>query len=122
MDRNVSRALIGLGVLWAVALAFDAAGNGLSRWLPHCAFHSLTGLECFGCGGQAAVMSLLSGDIVSAFGANPIVLVALPAIAYSLLRTSEIPGLNLPALRPPRRLLWAFVFATLVFGIGRNVL
>jgi len=45
---------------------------------PRCLFHSLTGLQCPGCGGLRATHYLLHGDVASAFRLNQLFVLLLP--------------------------------------------
>ncbi|WP_232729111.1 DUF2752 domain-containing protein [Ulvibacter sp. MAR_2010_11] len=65
-----------------------------SFFLP-CPFKYLTGFNCPGCGSQRAIHHLLHGDVFTAFGLNPLLILSLPLILYSL-------GLR----------LWNYIFKT----------
>ena len=54
---------------------FDPAENIL---FPKCIFHTVTGLECPGCGSQRAIHQILSGNIVEALKYNALVVAAIP--------------------------------------------
>jgi hypothetical protein len=55
----------------------------LSNSFPKCIFHSLTQLECPGCGSQRAIHSLLHGNILQAADFNLMAVVFLPLLLYS---------------------------------------
>lgn len=71
----------GVWLLWN----FDpnVAGN---PFVP-CIFHALTGYFCIGCGITRALHALVHGDLLRAFGMNPLAMIVLPLvplmIAYS---------------------------------------
>lgn len=51
---------------------------------PKCPFHTLTGLDCPGCGTQRAVHALFHGEPAKAWAYNPALFVALPlAVLYA---------------------------------------
>lgn len=47
-------------------------------FFPACPFHSLTGLQCPGCGSQRAVHHLLNFEIGKAFAKNALLILAIP--------------------------------------------
>jgi len=63
---------------------FDPA---LSDFFPKCIFHSLTGLDCPGCGSQRAIHALLHGEVVKAADMNLLVVLFLPLLFYSAVIT-----------------------------------
>lgn len=102
-----------------LALAIPA----LTRFVPPCPIHALTGLYCPGCGSGRAVMALLRGDVMAAFGYNPLAMVALLPTAYALASVT-LEAFGLPA--PPRPRVaawwgWALLGAIAVFWVARNV-
>ena len=123
---GASKFVIGLGVLaLVVGLAmfrvFDPAHHG---FFPKCAIHSLTGLDCPGCGGQRAVHHLLNGEISAAFRANALLLsLLIPMGVWLGLRWSlqRLSGRSLPALFLNRTALWLLLAALVLFGILRNL-
>lgn len=66
-----------LGALWFL-YRFGA--------LVPCPFHLLTGLHCPGCGSGRALAALLRLDIGAALGYNVLFVIALPLMAYYLLK------------------------------------
>lgn len=81
--RNLTALLVSIAVLAAAALyfIFDPA---VSKWAPKCAFKSLTGWECPGCGSQRMIHALLHGDFTAAWHANAILLCLLPLLILML--------------------------------------
>lgn len=61
---------------------YDPALGGV---FPPCPFHSLTGLQCPGCGSQRAVHHLLNFDLVSAFHQNALLVLSIPYVLLGLL-------------------------------------
>lgn len=51
-----------------------------SRLAPKCLIHTLTNLDCPGCGSQRMLHALLHGDLASAWTANPFLLCLLPLL------------------------------------------
>ena len=123
---GASKLVIGIGVLalvvgLAMFRAFDPAHHG---FFPRCAFHSLTGLDCPGCGGQRAVHHLLHGEIAAAFRANALLLsLLIPMGIWLGLRWTlqRLAGWSMPALFLNRTGLWLLIAALVVFGILRNL-
>lgn len=60
---------------------YDPAVAG---FFPACPFHSLTGLQCPGCGSQRAIHHLLNFDVVTAFQHNGLLVVSIPYILLGL--------------------------------------
>lgn len=70
-------------ILWIAApLLFMAVyfliDPAKSAWMPRCMFHTLTGLDCPGCGSQRMIHALLHGDITAAWHHNAFLLCFLP--------------------------------------------
>jgi len=92
-------------------------------WIPACAFHSMTGLHCPGCGGLRAMHALANGRFAEAAGHNALfVLVFLPlgAVAAALWFYRRITGrAGLPPL--PSAAAWLLVALAVIFAILRNL-
>ena len=73
----IPTAVISAITLMCIYFYFDPSDSVL---FPKCAFHSLTGLQCPGCGSQRAIHALLHGDIAEAFHYNAMMVIALPAV------------------------------------------
>lgn len=119
--------LVLIGGCAVVVLALLAALFRLNpaehSFFPKCTFHSLTGLDCPGCGGQRAVHQLLHGHVVAAFRCNALLITLLPIALWYFVRflVRRFAGRVLPA--PFQHHLWAWVLAAVVvsFGIARNL-
>lgn len=125
--RNPGRAALYAGLLLgagAVLLFLFFRFNPTEHpFFPRCAFHTISGLECPGCGGQRALHHLLHGHLGAALQSNALLVLLLPVGAWALLRfvLRQTTGKNLPALFSHH--LWPWVLCVLVIGfaIVRNL-
>lgn len=76
---------------------------------PRCFFHSLTGLDCPGCGSIRSVQCLLHGELAAAFRFNPLLYLILPALFLARRHLHKAP------------VLWSFAGVVAVFTIVRNL-
>jgi hypothetical protein len=121
-----------VGVFFAGGIALSAlyATSGLG--LP-CPFRALTGWNCPLCGGTRMGSALLHGDVLAAFGYNPVALIGLVILGIlGALWTLEAAGG--PAARLPRPVAerlgrvrlhhWLVVglFAAVIYTLARNLL
>lgn len=90
---------------------------------PHCFFHAWTGLYCPGCGSLRALHALAHGHLGAAFGFNPLLIVALPFLAYEGASRwrRNVHGTGLPALFVHPSWSWALLGVVLVFTVLRNI-
>lgn len=72
---------VALAVLAVVYFVFDPTST---RLFPKCAFYSLTGFKCPGCGSQRAIHALLHADVLAAIRYNALLVFSLPFIALLL--------------------------------------
>jgi hypothetical protein len=117
-----SGALVALGAT-AAAVTTAAVAPSIARYGPPCPFHSMTGLDCPGCGATRAVLALTRGDVAAALGHNVFIVASLPLLVVvwvSWLRSSRF-GVAWPAwLRSALPLaVWAGV--GLAFAVARNL-
>ena len=70
----------------AVLSLFDP--NAVDSILPPCPWHALTGLYCPGCGSTRALHALVHGDPAYAWTMNPLLVLALPALALMALNAA----------------------------------
>jgi len=99
---------------------FNPAGSDL---YPPCPFNKLTGLYCPGCGSSRALHQLLHGNLLAALNLNPLMVLLLPFLGYSLIsysmrtiRKRSLPGIFLPASG-----IWLLLGIILVFWVLRNI-
>lgn len=101
--------IIAAPILLAALLIFDPHD---ASPLPPCPVHHLTGLHCPGCGATRAVYYLMRGDLLAAFGRNPLLVASLPLLLVLLIR---------PQLTKPRWVPWAALSVLVIFTALRNL-
>jgi hypothetical protein len=119
--RNAKVLFLTLAAMGAAVLyRWNPATSGL---YPPCPFFALTGWYCPGCGSLRALHQLLHGHLATAFDFNPLMMLALPFVAYEMLarllghpRLGPLPTDHLPAA-------WARALcgAVIAFGVLRNL-
>lgn len=100
-------------------LNFDP--NAADSPFPPCMFRLFTGYYCIGCGLTRALHALVHGDVVGAFGMNPLAMVILPLVPLLIAHSS---GWQPRVLQPLMRVvmepkLWLVVLP--VYWIARNL-
>ena len=107
----------------AALLAIFLFDPGQHRFYPKCLLHSLTGLNCAGCGSLRATHHLLHGEVLLAFRCNALLVLALGVPIALGLRwwRGEPPAAVLSRwfARPTLALL--LVGIALTFSIVRNL-
>lgn len=95
-----------------LAIFYFIADPATSRWAPKCLFHTLTGLNCPGCGSQRFFHALLHGHFIEAIHYNALFIIAIPYLLLLAL-TSFFPA------RFPRlfRLLYAPTSISILIAI-----
>jgi hypothetical protein len=114
----LSVALAGVAVL--MLFVFDPTRTPI---YPVCYFNQLTGWHCPGCGSLRALHHLTHGELATAFRCNPLLVTALPLLAWLGWRTLT------PKRNQPKRLPstirsaapWVAVGVIVLFGILRNL-
>lgn len=110
------------GMLWFPQLLSELVGS-IS---PGCTFRRFTGLACPGCGGTRALRALISGEPWAALRYNPFIIAALPILLTEYIRSWRIYFRPETAAQPRSRayciILHLFAAATILWGIGRNLL
>ncbi|QUS59715.1 DUF2752 domain-containing protein [Synechocystis sp. PCC 7339] len=99
---------------------FDPAS---SKLFPPSPFRSLTGLYCPGCGTLRALHQLLHGNLVGAFGLNPLMIISLPFMVYSYVAygLKTITGQTLLVWFIPPKVIWFILQAILAYWVARNI-
>jgi hypothetical protein len=106
----------GVGVM---VFFFNPSTHG---FYPVCLFHSLTGLNCPGCGSTRALYALLHGDFRLALKDNALFVLTFAALILSGVRclwqktTGRATTFNVPA-----KFLWLFLATAFVFAVIRNL-
>lgn len=112
----------------AVAVGAAAAAAVLAVRSPYVPFSYgfcpsllVLGVACPGCGGLRATHDLATGDLVAAWQANPLWVVAVPLLVtvwavWAVRRTTGRPPPTVPRAVP-----WAVLAVVVVFGVLRNV-
>jgi Protein of unknown function (DUF2752) len=129
VEPPIRRMGLGLVVAGAVALAAgsivlfisDPADSDL---YPPCPFRALTGgLYCPGCGTTRALHELLHGHLGEAFGLNPLMMLVLPLLGYSLLSWARfaVTGRALPAILVSPLWGWLVLVIVLAYWVLRNI-
>ncbi len=116
-------ATLGLAALLAAAVGLVLFWFDPSQYhfYPICYFHQTTGLLCPGCGALRAMHQLLHGHPAAAFRFNPILVVALPILAWVGIRHAmERASKPRAALRVRPLWLWLILAAVLVVSALRN--
>lgn len=104
----------------SVLFLFDPSDSAL---YPPCPFHAVTGLYCPGCGTARAMHQLLHGHLGEAFGLNPLMVLMLPFLGYSLLScaTFLVRGRALPSILASPFWGWLSFGIILAYWVLRNI-
>ena len=109
-----------LGLVAAGSLVLAAGSTVLfffdpsdTDFYPPCPFHALTGLYCPGCGTTRALHAVIHGHFGEALGLNPLMVVMLPLLGYSLMSYATLAVRG----RPLPRILTSSFWGWLAFGI-----
>jgi Kef-type K+ transport system membrane component KefB len=107
-----------IGVV-ATVFFFNPSTHG---FYPVCLFHSLTGLNCPGCGMTRALYALLHGNFLLALKDNALFVLTLPVLAvwcarFVLRKIKKQPV----TFNASPKFLWTFLVAAFVFAVLRNL-
>lgn len=109
-------AAIGIG---ALVFFFNPGTHG---FYPACVFHSLTGLNCPGCGMTRALHALLHGNVLLALQDNALFIALLAVMAAWGARLAVQKMRGQPAtLAISTKILWAFLLLAVLFAVLRNL-
>ncbi len=93
-----------------------------SGLMPRCAFRTLTGYECPGCGVQRALHALLHGHLAEAWHYNAYVFFALPAAIFYIVVEQgrhRWPRLHYATVRPAAVIVIGL--SIIAWWVGRNL-
>ncbi len=114
--------IIAVAVLLIFGFIYYAIDPSASTVFPRCAFLSLTGYKCPGCGTQRAIHALMHGNVVEAFKYNALLLVSIPWIALCLYgETQRTRNPRLYARINAPLLMWIFLVLTVLWWLLRNI-
>jgi len=103
----------------ATVFFFNPSTHG---FYPVCLFHSLTGLNCPGCGMTRALYALVHGNLRPALKDNALFVGMLAALAVWGARYIYRKSKKQPAtFNVPPKLLWMFLVVAFVFAVLRNL-
>jgi Protein of unknown function (DUF2752) len=103
----------------AMVFFFNPSTHG---FYPVCMFHSLTGLNCPGCGMTRALYALLHGNLRLALKDNALFVLTLAALVVWGARLVFLKSKNQPAtFNVPSKFLWTFLVVSIVFAVVRNL-
>lgn len=108
--------LIGLAVM---AVIVAQSNPSESSWMPPCVVHSLTGMECPGCGATRAAHHVLNGEVLQATELNLLLVLATPWMVWVFSRWL-IFGQSARVTASRKQLLLISV-GTLAFAVLRNL-
>ena len=112
--------LVAVSGVVAVLYLFSPYDSGL---YPTCPFKALTNLHCPGCGTLRGLHELFHGQLGTAFGLNPLMVLSLPFIAYSIIKyiAAGILGRTERKIFIPSALIWSLLVVIILFWIMRNL-
>ncbi|MFT5677948.1 DUF2752 domain-containing protein [Patiriisocius sp. Uisw_047] len=97
---------------------------GDTSFFVPCPLRYVTGLECPGCGSQRAIHQLLHGNLKSAFGLNPFLILSIPLIGYGLgtkIYNYLFDGSHRVMLFYDKRFIYGYFGLAILFAIARNI-
>ena len=116
----ITLGLIAAAAAVSVLYGFDPARHA---FFPPCPFFKMTGLYCPACGSTRALHELLHADFAQAFQCNPLLIVLLPWLVWTLLvmLVKGWTGRKWPLAFA--RWVWGkrLLAVVVVFGIVRNL-
>ena len=114
---------LGLGFITFSVIFLFLFNPAHSTFYAPCLFHTLTGFYCPGCGSLRALHQLLHGNMLKAFGLNPLMVLSLPFLGYVFIsrvvlvrRKRPSPVVFIPAIW-----IWLIGVGILMFWMLRNI-
>lgn len=101
-------------VISSMAVVLYTFNPANCSWFPPCPLHTLTGLNCPGCGSTRALHQLVHGDVLGALRLNPLLVLATPLLGFLIIRRDA-----LATFRPGY--VWLLVSVVITFGVVRNI-
>lgn len=111
-----------IALLISLTMFYFIVDPEMSRIMPQCIFHRLTGLDCPGCGSQRLIHALLHADFRSAWHHNPFLFCLIPVIlVYTWLEFFPSKTPRLFRIFHSTAMIVAIGVAIIVWGILRNI-
>jgi hypothetical protein len=112
-----------VGIVVASSAVLFLCDPSTSTLYPPCPFHTLTGLYCPGCGTARALHELLHGHPKEAFDLNPLMVLMLPFLGYSLMSYAifETRERSLPGTFTSPFWGWLMLWVILAYWVLRNI-
>ena len=109
--------------IFGLAVLFFLLDPSENQLFPRCAFNSLTGYYCPGCGSQRAIHSLLHLNIAGVVGNNFLFLPAVVAVAYHYTHKplNKKFSWKLPNIFYKKATPWVIFGIILLFWLLRNL-
>lgn len=94
-----------------------------SSLFPACPLHTLTGLNCPGCGATRGMHQLLNGDVWAALDYNVLLIAFVPLMIYGFAALISLGarGRALPTFGFMPQAFFGFSLVMLAFGVLRNL-
>jgi hypothetical protein len=122
--RYTRRLLVIIAVSLIIGVIYYLFSPSEVTFFPKCPFHSITGLDCPGCGSQRTLHHLAHFEIKKAFISNPLLIMAIPYMLTGIYFEYFGGKENYPRMR---RILFGkkatvtVLIVVLLFWIGRNL-
>ena len=112
--------IVAIALPTALLFRFDPAG---SPFFPKCLTYTLTGLYCPGCGTARALHQLAHGHVGKALRLNPLMVLALPFLAYGLISDLVwwVKGRPLPHVFMRPAWIWLIFWVLIAYTLLRNL-
>jgi lipoprotein signal peptidase len=110
-------------IIIATSIVLFRYNPASSELYPPSPFRVLTGLYCPGCGTLRALHQLLHGQLITAFGLNPLMLISLPFLIGSYLNygVEAIKGKSSWQIFIPAKLIWFILQLIIAYWVVRNI-
>lgn len=123
-SRYIPQLLVIVFLLLVGSLLYYIFSPEESDFFPKCTFHTLTGLDCPGCGSQRAIHHLLHLRIKEAFLSNPLLMLVIPYIILCLYMEYFGGKERFSKIRKviySKYAIWGILTIILLFWIIRNI-